>query len=310
MSSEGRCTPSLAALVLVCICHPAPAAAEEEEAPRPPRLVSDARSFSRVIRPIQPRTSLAVLAGHTWGPEVQGVSRNQWRWALVAEGAFGRTGLFLELPLVLDVGHALGLYGPGQASVAGLGDLRFGVDVAILHVAPRGLPLTLGAGVQITAPTGGARQVDPETPFVMAPPVTFGPSLWALSGGLGLAVGPWRGLAVQLNVDMVGMLRGEPDRPGHKEDWLFGGLALVISYDALPWLVPLIQLDTQLEFIGLSPLRQLIFLEPALRVRIHSRLALDLGVRIPLGSESEGEQRLSASAMITVGLGRQGEEPW
>ena len=310
MSTRGRSIYLLTALVLGFWGIPAPAMAEETEVPRPPRLLGDARSFSRVIRPIQPHTSLALLAGHTWGAEVKGVSHDQWRWALVAEGAVGRTGLFLELPLVLDVGHAQGLYGPGEASVAGLGDVRLGADVAILHCALGGLPLTLGSGVQITAPTGGQRQVDPETPFVMAPPITFGPSLWALSGGLGLAVGPWRGLSVQLNADILGLLRDEPDRPQRKEEWLFGALALVVSYRVLPWLVPLIQLDTQLEFIGLNPLRQLVFLEPALRVRIHKRLALDLGVRIPLGSESENEQRLSASVAITVGLGRRGEEAW
>jgi hypothetical protein len=286
------------------------AAAAQGGVPRPPRLASDARSLGRVVRPVQPRTSLAVVGGYTLGDEAAGVRRDQWRWALIAEGAYGRAGLFLELPVVLDTGHGEGLYGPGKASVAGLGDLRFGVDVAILHARPGGVPLTLGAGVQITAPTGGAREVIPEAPFVSPPPVSFGPSLWSLRGGAGLTAGPWRGLSAQLNADMLGLLRDEQDLPNRKEDWLFGALALVISYRASPWLVPMIQLDSQLEILGKSPLRQLVYLTPAARVRIHRRLALDLVVRIPLGSESEAEQRLSAGAVITVGLGRRGEEAW
>jgi len=242
---------------------------------------------------------------------VDHVRRDQWRWALVLEGALGDVGLFIEIPVLLDSVTTEGLYGPGTGREAGLGDLRFGMDLALLRWRPLGIPLMIGMGAQVTAPTSDEREVVPRTPFVPAPPVSTGPGILAYSGGLVLAGGPWCGLSVQVNADLAGRRYNAPGVPDREEDRLFGAAALVITYRApLGWITPMVQVDGHFEIIGASPLRQLVFLTPAVRVRLHSRLALDLGARIPLGDESEAIQRVSAGLTITVGLGAEGEEAW
>ena len=291
---------------------PAPSLGQEgAAASRPPRLHGDARAFSRVVRPAQPRTSVGVGVVYARGAEADHLRRDQWRWALVLEGAYDDVGAFLEIPLTLDSVATEGLYGPGEGSSAGLGDLSVGVDIALLHGRPLGIPLVLGMGAQVILPTSDEREVVPRTPFVPAPPVSTGPGLLAYSGGLALAAGPWHGLSVQLNADMQGRRYNAPGRPDREEDRLFGGVALVVAYLApFGWITPIVQVDGQLEIIGGNPLRQIIFLSPALRVRPHGRLAFDLGARIPLGEESQAAQQVSAGLTITVGLGPLGEEAW
>ncbi len=283
---------------------------EPPPVPRPPRLPAGPRYFGRVVRPIEPRNSIAVQVGHTWGRREPAVDRDQWRWSFLAEYAYGRVGLFLEVPVVLDTARSGGVYGEAAAESAGLGDLRFGGGVRLIRFRLKGLHCAWGAGVQLTAPTGKERRVAPENLGVPVPAVSFGPALWTLSGGTGLSMGPLAGFSMQLNADLIGMLRDEEDRPNRKEDWLFVGLSTVFSYGGLPWLVPLVQIEAQLEIVGINPLRQLIFIGPALRIRPHSRVALDLGVRIPLGGESETEQAFSMGGVISVGMGRTGDRSW
>jgi len=285
-------------------------AAAAPGAERPARLMGGARYFARSVRPVEPRSSLGLQAGHVWGNRAPGVEREQWRWSLLLEGALGRAGVGVEIPVVLDRAIADGVYGEGSGSVLGVGDIRLAADVRILRFSLGAAPVAWGAGIQVSLPTGKARLVEPDNPVLSAPDVSFGPARWTLSGGTALALGPVAGFSMQLNGDLIGILRDAVDRPLIKEDWLFGAVALNLAYAGLPWLVPMVQVDAQFEIIGINPLRQLFFVGPALRVRPHPRVRVDVGVRIPVGAEAEKEHRLSVGVVLAVGLGREGDEAW
>jgi hypothetical protein len=163
-----------------------------------------------------------------------------------------------------------------------------------------GASWTLGAGSQISAPTGGARPVRPATPHLPAPRHVFGPAKWTASAGGALAVEPTAALTVQLNVDVIGHLRDVRDHPILKKHWLFGAASACGAYRLLGWLVPLLQIDLQLELVGESELRQLLFVCPALRITPWSRISVDVGLRVPVREETREEHRLSMG--VNLGL--------
>jgi hypothetical protein len=276
---------------------------------RPPVLPSSQRYFVRSARPIEPRTGVALLAGQLWGPEVQGVDRRQVMADLLLEAGWWRLGAFLEVALVLDGARTQGVYGAGEASVRGAGDLRFGVD-ALLHTwVRRALRWHLSVDVQITAPTGGERSVQPQSPQLPAPVHTFGPEAWIISGGAAAAL-QRRHLTVQLNADLTGFVRHVESVSSERSGWIFAGVSLVGAYRVCRWLTPLLHLDAQLELEGQHSLRQLLFAVPTLRLRPAPRVALDVGVRVPLSRESWDAARLFIGGALYIGLGPRGDHGW
>jgi len=274
--------------------------------PRPPRLPSSPRAFGRVVRPVQPRTSLALESGHLWGRTGQGVEEQQLSFGLVAELGWGRLGAFLEAPVVFDTVSGEGVYGWGTASTRGAGDLRFGLDGLVLAFRRWGWTWEVGAGCQATAPTSGRRWVQPDAPYLPAALHELGPPRWTVAVGAGLAARPNRSTILQLNADLLSHLRDAPD--GY---WLFGALSLTAGWRPLSWLVPLLLLDCQLEMVGrTSALRQLVFAVPALRLHPTSRVAVEVGVRLPLRRETWEEHRLSIGATISLGLGPERDDAW
>lgn len=277
---------------------------------RPPRIPSSPRYFGRVVRPVQPRTSATLSIGHVQGGRRDGVEPEQWSVSVTAEAAYRWVGAFLELPLVADSVSTEGVYGEGSASVTGAGDLRFGLDARLRSWRGLAALWTVGVGAQATAPTGSARVVTPAAPHVPAPDHRFGPAEWTTSGGAGLAVAlPRIGLDLQLNADLLAHL-WDDDRTGALVGQLFGALALVGSYRLFPWLIPMLQIDLQLELYGEQKLRQLVLLCPALRFRPLPRIAIDLGARLPVRRETRDEHRLSVGLSISVGLGPEGDDAW
>jgi hypothetical protein len=244
---------------------------------------------------------VALGLGQVWGGITDGVEQEQLSIAVEAEVAWRRFGLFLNAPLVVDTAYTTGIYGDGAASVIGAGDLGFGIDVLIGSWRGLGIPWSVGAGTQLTAPTGGSRRVEPETPLLAAPFHEFGPSKWTASLGAGLVTRPAPNLHLQLNADLVAHLRDDRDTPGQATHWLFGALALSCAADWLDWLVPMVGVDLQLELRGRThALRQLIFISPALRLRPRPWLTVDLGLRAPVRQETRDEHRLSLG--LTVGI--------
>jgi hypothetical protein len=274
--------------------------------PRPPRLPSSPRAFGRVVRPVQPRTSLALETGHLWGRTGQGVEEQQLSFGLVAELGWGGLGAFLEAPVVFDTVTSEGVYGEGTASSRGAGDLRFGLDGLVLALRRWGWAWELGVGCQATAPTSGGRWVQPDAPHLPAPHHQLGPPGWTVAVGTGLAARPNPRAILQLNADLLGHVRDARD--GY---WLFGAVSLAAGWRPLSWLAPLLLLDCQLEMVGRqSALRQLVFAVPALRLHPTSRIAVDLGVRLPLRRETWEEHRLSIGATISYGLGPERDDAW
>lgn len=281
-----------------------------EQPLRPPRLPSSPRTFGRVLRSLQPRTSAALKAGHVWGSRVDGVDERQWCFAAEVEAAWYAVGMFFEAPLVADTARTEGVYGSAEASARGAGDLRFGGDWAIASWEILDHFLILGAGTQITAPTGHARRVQPPTPHVRAPSHSFGPATWTTSVGAGLAVVGSGHYSLQLNGDLVAHLRDAPGSPVTATHWIFGGLALGGALRVLPWLVALLHWDLQLELHGQNELRQLVFAIPALRIEPVDRIALDLGLRLPVRQETRNEHRLSFGLVLSLGLGPERDHAW
>lgn len=280
--------------------------------PRPPRLPSSPRHFARTMRPVQPRTSVALQVGQLLGGTQQGVDPEQSTLGLIAELAAGRFGMFVDAALVRRAVRTEGVYGFGRSEgPQELADLRFGADARLLCRTVHGTPWALGLGLQGSAPTGGERSLQPATPLLPAPTHRFGPAAWSVGGGPRLAGEPGLDLALQLDLDLVGYLRDARDQPWLHRNWLFGAVALLVAYQRWVAVTPMLALDLQLEMYGRQPaLRQLLFAAPALRLRPLPRLAVDLGLRVPLTPEAANEQRLSYGVTVEVGLGPEGDDAW
>lgn len=299
-------------LVLVLVVHLGGSArAERTQIPRPPRLQASPRHFGRALRPEQPRTSVALQLAKVWGGVQQGVEPEQLATGVLVELGLGRWGAFIDATLVFPSARTEGVYGPGEASTRGAGDLRFGADAHLLTRAVWGRSCHLGLGLQVSAPTAGERWLQPETPILAAPRFQLGPARWTVSGGPAVAADPGAGFALQLNADLVGRVLRDRDDAIHDNDELFGALALMLAQRPVAWLTAMVVLDAQLELAGRQhALRQLLFVEPALRVRPTPRIALDLGVRLPLRQETRDEQRFSLGFTLEVGLGPEGDRAW
>ena len=251
---------------------------------------------------MQPRSSVSVFAAHTWGSELEGVRQRQWSTGVTAELALGRFGGFFEVPVVWDSAVTEGVYGAGQASVVGVGDLRFGFDAVLRSFRWRGMSWQLGLGVQVATPTSEDRQGEPDTPYLAAPPVVMGSARWTLSHGPALAVSwPRRGLSAQLNAGLSVQVQTGA-LPWHRNPHLFGDASLAVIYQPLWWLAPMLLWDLQFELYGAPELRQLIFVSPALRVKPHPQVSVDLGLRIPIREETRMEHRLSVGIVISLEL--------
>ena len=290
------------ALALACLLS-SPLTASAGPGPRPPRLGVSPRHFARDVRPIQPRTSAGLTMAHIWGGTRRGVQLQQLAMALSGELAYkDRIGAFVELPLLWEAATTEGVLGPGSAAAVGLGDLRFGVDWAVHSFAALGWRWQVGLGVQASAPTSGLRRLEPDTPVVAVPPVELGPSRWTASLGPSLALStPW-GLGAQLNADALLNAHVEGER-WLRDPRLFGAVAATISYRLNHYLEPLLMWDFIFELYGQLQLRQLIFVSPALRVRPHARVAVDLGLRIPVRQESRIEQHVAVGLTVSFDLG-------
>lgn len=252
---------------------------------------------------MQPRTSAGVFVAHLWGSELYGVRQREWIAGISVELALGRVGAFLELPMVWDSLETEGVYGPGGASAAGAGDLRFGVDVLLHTFRWQGFWWYLGTGIHVAAPTSEARQVEPDTPYLAAPPVELGSGRWTVSLGPALAVTrPSWGLSAQLNSGLTAQVRSS-GHSWHRNPQLFADVALSVIYQPLWWLAPMMLWDIQLELYGEPELRQLVFFSPALRVKPHRSVSVDLGLRIPIREETTRQQRLSLGINVSVELG-------
>lgn len=274
---------------------------------RPPLLPASPRHLARAQRPVEPRSAVVVSASHLWGGEQQGVTEAQTTAALLLELAWWRLGAFLEAPLVIDAARTQGVYGEGTATARGAGDLRFGLDAVIRRWPRRRARWLLGAGLQVSAPTGGARRARPQTPFLPAPDHTFGPGRWTVSAGPAAAVRAGR-VSLQLNADIV---VHHLDAPAEgRTSWLFAGVALAGGLRVTPWLIALLQLEAQLELYGRHSLRQLLFAAPALRLRMTRRIALELAARVPAWREAWDEQHFAIGAALAVGAGPRGDDAW
>ena len=283
----------------------------EQRLPRPPRLPTSPRHFGRTLCPIQPGTSVALEAGQVWAGVRDGVELEQIAVGFVAEASYRRLGLFLEAPLVFDRVRTEGVYGQGDASARGAGDLAFGARAWIRSFRLLGRRWELGSGLHVTAPTGGDRWVQPEAPLLSAPRHRLGPARWTTS--VSPAVGGWIApkLALQLEAGLVLHVVDDRNAPGFHNRWLFAAVGLAAAYRPLPWLTPLLALDTQLEMYGRQhSLRQLAFAMPAIRVALWRRVAVDIGLRIPLTGETWDEHRLSLAVTVSLGLGPGGDDAW
>jgi hypothetical protein len=288
-----------------------PARAAPGEASRPPRHPASPQHFGRVQRPVQPRTTVAAFAGYFRGREVSHHQESQGAFGLLAELAIWRLGLFIELPLALQIASTEGVYGRGSGSTLGAGDLRFGLDGALVRFSRWGLAWQLGAGAQVSAPTRHAARVYPRTPELSAPWHAFAEERWTISTGAGLSAASDLGLSGQLNVDLLLQVRDAPDLHWYRNPSLLVCTALTVGYRPLPWLEPLLQLDLLLEAYGLQvDLRQMLFLAPALRLWPLSRLAVDLTARISVTDEARNESAWSLGVAITVGLGPRADGAW
>ena len=265
-------------------------------------LAASPRYLARQLRPVQPRTSAGVFLAHTWGSTRQGVKQRQWSAGVSAELAFWRLGAFLEVPMVWEEASTEGVYGPGEASASGIGDVRFGMDMELTSFQWKGLWWHVGAGVQVAAPTSGARQVEPDTPYLAVPSVELGPARWTVTHGPALAVAhPRWNLAAQLNADVTAQVWAGGQR-WQRDPHLFASAALSLSWEPWWWLAPMLLWDFRFELYGEPRLRQLVFVSPAVRVRPHRRVSVDVGLRIPLGEEATDQQALSVGVAVTVGL--------
>ena len=278
---------------------------------RPPRLPASPRHFGRDVRPEQPRTSVALQLAKVWGGVQQGVEPEQLATGVLVELGLGRWGAFVDATVVFQSARTEGVYGPGEASTRGAGDLRFGGDAHVLSWTPWGRPCHLGLGLQVSAPTAGERWLQPETPILPAPRFQLGPARWTVSAGPVIAADPGAGFALQLNADLIGRVLRDREDAVHENDELFGAFALMLAQRPVSWLAAMIVLDVQLELLGRQhALRQLLFVEPALRVRPTPRIAIDLGVRLPLRQETRDEQRFSLGFTVAIGLGPEGDRAW
>lgn len=268
----------------------------------PPRLPASPRYFGRAIQSVTPESAVTLQTGHVWGARVDGVAQEQLTVAVEGEVAWHGIGVFLTAPLQLDIARTEGVYGPGQASVAGAGDLRFGLDLRLRQWERWGARWILGAGARSSAPTGGARVVYPDSPHLGAPRHVFGPAKWTASAGAALAVELQELLTVQLNLDSIGHFRDVRAHPFEPKHWLFGAVAVAAAYQLLPWLVALLQVDLQLELYGHGQLRQLLFVGPALRFLAGHGLGVDVGLRAPIRQESSAEHRFSVGASLRLAL--------
>lgn len=291
-------------LVITLALLTSPVAAEplsSHLAERPPRLPSSPRFFARETRPAQPRSSVGLFASHLWGSDVQGVRQREWITGLTVELAVGRFGGFFEVPMVWDYAEAEGVYGHGAASEIGVGDVRFGLDALLFSFSLRETRWQIGVGVQVSAPTTEARQVEPEVPYLPTLPVIVGSARWVVSHGPSLAVTwPW-GLTAQVNTGLS-MQAQTGELSWHRDPRWFAEGSLSAVYRPLWWLAPMLQLDLQLELYGAPELRQLIFISPGLRLRPHRRLTVDLGLRIPIREETWREHRLSVGVVIALDM--------
>jgi hypothetical protein len=279
----------------------------DELVERPPLLPASPRHFGRTLRPVEPRAVVVVAGSQLWGGEHLGVTEARTTAALLLELAWRGIGVFLEAPVVLDTARTQGVYGEGTATARGAGDLRFGVDVTIRRWHRRRARWLLGADLQASAPTGGARRVRPRTPFLPAPDHIFGPARWTVSVGPAAAVRAGR-LSLQLNGDILVHRLDTPSEG--RTSWLFAGVALTGGFRITPWLVALLQLEAQLELYGRHSLRQLPFAAPAIRLRATRRITLEVAARLPLWREAWDEQHLTIGAALAVGAGPRGDHAW
>jgi len=283
----------------------------EQLVPRPPRLQASPRHFGRALRPEQPRTSVALQLEKVWGGVRQGVEPEQLATGVLVELGLGRWGAFVDATVVFQSARTEGVYGAGAASTRGAGDLRFGADAHLLSWVLWGHFCHLGLGLQVSAPTAGERWLQPDTPILAPPRFQLGPARWTVSAGPAVAAGLGAGFALQLNADLIGRVLRDRQDTIHENDELFGALALLLAQQPVPWLTALVVLDVQLELLGRQhALRQLLFVAPALRVRPTPRIALDLGIRLPLRQEARDEQRFSLGFTVEIGLGPEGDRAW
>lgn len=204
--------------------------------------------------------------------------------------------------MVWDEASTEGVYGHGAASASGVGDVRFGLDIKLCSFWWKGMWWHVGTGIQVAAPTSGVRRVEPDTPYLAVPTVELGPARWTVSHGPALAVArPQWDLSAQLNADVTAQVWAD-GQSWHNNPRLFGSVALSVVHQSLWWLAPMLTWDFRFEMHGEPRLRQLVFVSPAVRVQPHRRVALDLGLRIPLGEEAQNEQELSVAVVVTVGL--------
>jgi hypothetical protein len=294
--------------------RPAVAAEAEPLVPRPPILFSSPRTFGRNARPVEPRTSLALEGGYLLGRVVNGVEEQGASVGILAEAALGPAGVFLEAPLVFDRASTEGIYGPGSGSVRGAGDLLFGVDALVGRPAYRGIPLRIGLSASASVPTAGERTIVPETPLVPSPPHHLPAKRWTLSVGGAVALATRFGLSAQANLDLLLHLHDRPleSSPEARSTAVFASPSLTLAYrhPRLPLVIPLLELDLDLELVGLSSLRQLVFLHPGLRICPHPRVAIDLGARIALHDETAREQRAQLGVLVGIALGPEGDGAW
>jgi len=304
-----RCLLSLLTLMLL------PPHASADLMPRPPRLPAAARHFGRALQPAQPRTGVALELGQLWGGTVEGMEPEQLALVFVVEASHllpgtMQLGLHLAAPVVFDRVSTEGVYGRGDARARGAGDLGLGATMLLRSFRPWGRLATLAVKLELTAPTGGDRWVQPQTPMLPAPRYQLGPARWGIVSGptLGLEMGR---LTLQLDADLMLHVVDERDRPGWHNRWLFGGVALNAAYRPLRWLTQLLALETQLEMYGRQyALRQLLFAVAAIRLHPLTRLDLDLGLRVPLTGEARDAQRLSFGITVGVGLGPREDHAW
>jgi hypothetical protein len=273
-----------------------------EAAQPPPRLPASPRYFGRAVRSVTPGTAVTLQTGHVWGARVDGVAQEQLTVGVEGEVAWRGLGVFFSAPLQLDIARTEGVYGAGQASVAGAADLRFGLDLRLRRWESWGARWTLGAGARSSAPTGGARAVYPDTPHIGAPRHVFGPAKWTASTGAALAVELREVFTMQLNLDLIGHFRDLRDHPVEEQHWLFAAVAASTAYQLLPWLVALLQIDLQLELFGRGQRRQLLFIGPALRFLAGYGISVDAGLRAPVRQESSAEHRFSVGASLRLAL--------
>jgi hypothetical protein len=290
------------------------AAEGDDLAPRPPLLLSSPRSFGRTDRPVRPRNLLGLGAGYLFGPAAGGVEEEQGALGVVLVGALGPAGAFLETTLLFDRAVTEGIYGRGEGSARGAGDLVFGAGAALRRFAPRGLPLDVGVSATASAPTGDERAAVFATPVVPAPPHRFAAKRWTASAGGRASLSTPFGLHVQASLDLLLHVHARPidATPESRSFAIFAApsVSFALRHPRAPFIVPLFEVDLDLELVGKSQLRQLVFLRPGVRLRAHPRLSLEVGARIPVREESRSEARAQLGILLEIPLGPDGDSPY